>query len=222
MPAYRQYPRTMPGCAQVRGLALIVGALCLSAPVVANAAGPSPQASQRTVADAQLRFPLAHARYVLMDLHVAGPTTGFPADQGYLDTALRLCTANSCDAPATYRQSLTASQFTAAQNASTASLMATVMGVPLRLTWSSDADYQAHPTLVINRGAVSGGAGGYVIVPADRYADAAGQANKRSCHAREAILSYEAIVGTPEADAFTNAPSRLPSRFQSVQRAACG
>ena len=207
---------------RVVAVSALLGALCVSAGTGARAAGASPQVTQRIVAVAQLRFPMPHAKYVLMDLRVAGPTTGFPTDQGYLDTGLRLCTANTCDVAATYRQSLAAGQFTAAQNASTASLVATVMGVALRLSWSSDADYQAHPTLVINRGAVSGGTGGYVVVPADRYADATGEANKRSCHAREASLSYEAIVGTPEADASTKAPSRLPNRFQAIQRATCG
>ncbi|MDP9164822.1 MAG: hypothetical protein M3O32_01940 [Actinomycetota bacterium] len=205
-----------------RGLALLIGLLCIGTPVLAQAAGPSPQASQRIEAVAQLRFPTTHRNYVLMDLNVAGPTTGYPASPGFVDVGLRSCSGSDCDAPATYRVPLAANQFSAATNASSASLSATIMGVPIKLDWASSSDYQAHPTLVVNRGAVTAAAGGYLIVPADRDADAQGLVNKRSCHAVQATITYQAVAGTPEDDAVTRAPKQLPARFRNIQRRACG
>lgn len=196
--------------------------LVLALAPLAHAAGPSPEASHRLLADAQLRLPAVGGRYVLLDLEVAGPPAGYPSQPGRADAALRWCAGSTCDAPATYRQLLTPSQLRTAQDGSEVTLSATLMGIPVRLTWSTDSDYQAHPTLVVNNGAVTGQTGGYVLLPADRDADASGVLNGRRCRARLASLTSQVVAGTPQAEHVTPAPARLPSRFRLVQRAGCG
>ena len=204
-------PRRVIALSAIMALKLLAGGLSFA----------EPTASQRIDASATVTFVGVHHRSWIVELDVAGPSTGVPTDNGYLDISLRSCVGQRCSAAAGYRHLLKPGEFTADQKASAALLDTAAFGQRIKLAWSTASAYRVTPTLVLYNHFVTGGGQAGVLIPAVRDAGASGSVFNRRCHPTDAQTAIETDAGNIPSTAIPSAPNSWPRVFAGLASAHC-